>query len=91
MRVMLLSCICKNSAAIFALTGLSDGWSAFLGSSIAELIGVAIFHHERNQSIWLRCGCSITRDQGHVKRRRFGLKEARTSVGFALIEFRQIL
>jgi hypothetical protein len=42
MRVMLLSCICRNSAAIFAPTGLSDGCSAFLGSSIAELIGVAI-------------------------------------------------
>jgi hypothetical protein len=67
---MLLSCICRNSAAIFALTGLSDGCSAFLGSSIAELIGVAIFHHERNQSIWLRCGISISPFQSSVKQTR---------------------
>jgi hypothetical protein len=51
MRVMLRTCICRNSAAIFALTGLSEGWSALLVSCIAELIGVAIFHHERNRSI----------------------------------------
>ena len=76
MRVMLLSCICRNAAAIFALTGLSEGSSAFLGSSIAELIGVAIFHPERGQSTGLGCGFSITRDQGCVKRTRFQLREA---------------
>ena len=37
-RVTLLTCICRNSAAVFALTGLSENCGAFLGESLAELL-----------------------------------------------------
>jgi hypothetical protein len=37
-RVTLRTCICKNSAAAFALTGLSENFGDFLAGSGAELL-----------------------------------------------------
>jgi hypothetical protein len=43
---MPLTCICRNSAAVFALICLSESGGAFLRSSMGGLAGVAIFDHE---------------------------------------------
>ena len=37
-RVILLTCICRNSAATLAVTGLSEACGAFLSASIAVVI-----------------------------------------------------
>src|SRR5580658_1793434 len=39
-RVTLLACICRNSAAALALTGLSEGCGAFLCTSPSVVIAV---------------------------------------------------
>jgi hypothetical protein len=41
-RVTLLTCICRNSAAALAVTGLSEGCGAFLSISGSVLIELPI-------------------------------------------------
>src|SRR5258708_4452860 len=41
-RVTLLTCICRNSAAALAFTGLSDGCGAFLGISSSVVISTSM-------------------------------------------------
>ena len=54
MRVMLLTCICRNSGAVFAFICLSESCGAFLCSSMA----VAIFEHEATGQFG--CSCVIS-------------------------------
>jgi hypothetical protein len=49
-RVTLLTCICKNSAAALALTGLSEAWGAFRGLSAAMVSSVFICRSETRVS-----------------------------------------
>jgi len=49
-RVTLLTCICRNSAATRALTGLSAGCGAFLCISASVVISVPICGQMQEQS-----------------------------------------